>query len=33
MDGEMKIYHFKMIIIFAVVLHFIITNSNINNGS
>ena len=31
MDGEIKIYQFKMVIIFAVVLHFIITNSN--NGS
>ena len=31
MDSEIKIYQFKMVVIFAVVLHFIITKSN--NGS
>ena len=28
MDSEIKIYKFKMVVIFAVVLHFIITKSN-----
>ena len=31
MDSEIKIYQFKMVVIFAVVLNFIITKSN--NGS
>ena len=31
MDSEIKIYQFKTVVIFALVLHFIITKSN--NGS